>query len=127
MTNANNVYKLPDDADLRHYTLVEPTVCAVWAMDIAPIKPGQTVAISGTGGIGAILLNVILLSGAANVTVIEPVAEKRKAALAMGAQHVIDPFNEDVVSVGMALTDGKGFEVVFEASGSRRPPNRHWN
>lgn len=118
VTSASSVYRLPADADLRHFTIVEPTVCAVRALDLAPIQPGQTVAISGTGGIGAILLNLILLSGGAKVTVIEPVQAKREAALAMGATHTIDPFTQDVETEATRITGGKGFDVVFEASGN---------
>ncbi|MBN9106193.1 MAG: alcohol dehydrogenase catalytic domain-containing protein [Propionibacteriaceae bacterium] len=120
VTSANNVFALPDDADLKSFTITEPTVCAIRAMDLAPIQHGQTVAISGIGGIGAILLNAILLSGAAKVTVIEPVAAKRALALELGAAYAIDPATEDVVARADAITAGLGFDVVFEASGSPR-------
>lgn len=120
VTSANSVFRLPADADLKSFTITEPTVCAIRAMELAPIRHGQTVAISGVGGIGAILLNAILLSGAAKVTVIEPVAAKREMALRMGATHAIDPSAEDVVARANQITGGWGFDVVFEASGSPR-------
>lgn len=120
VTAVNSVFRLPADADLKTFTITEPTVCAIRAMDLAPIRHGQTVAISGVGGIGAILLNAILLSGAAKVTVIEPVAAKREMAVRMGAAYAIDPANEDVVARAAEITDGRGFDVVFEASGSPR-------
>lgn len=120
VTGASTVFKLPADGDLKSYTIVEPTVCAIRAMDLAPIKHGQTVAISGIGGIGAILMNAILLSGGARITVIEPVAAKREMALAMGAEFAIDPTAVDVVAEAERITDGRGFDVVFEASGSPR-------
>ncbi|HEY0189247.1 MAG TPA: alcohol dehydrogenase catalytic domain-containing protein [Cellulomonas sp.] len=118
VTGANTVYPLPAGADLRSFTLVEPTACAIRAMDLVPIRHGQTVAISGVGGIGAILLNAILLSGATEVTVIEPVEAKRAMALAMGAAHVLDPRTQDLAAEADRITDGLGFDVVFEASGS---------
>lgn len=120
VTSANSVFRLPDDADLKSFTITEPTVCAIRAMDLAPIKHGQTVAVSGIGGIGAILMNAILLSGAAKVTVIEPVAAKRQMALELGADHAIDPTSEDVSERAAQITHGLGFDVVFEASGSPR-------
>lgn len=118
VTSVNNVFPLPPDADLKSFAITEPTACAIRAMDIAPIGHGQTVAISGLGGIGAILMNAILLSGAAKITVIEPVPAKRAMALAMGATHVIDPADQDIEAEAAAITDGLGFDVVFEASGS---------
>ncbi|MDR1510257.1 MAG: alcohol dehydrogenase catalytic domain-containing protein [Synergistaceae bacterium] len=112
------VFKVPEGSDLKKYALAEPTNCTLRAMDLVPIKHGSTVAIAGIGGIGSIMLNQILLSGAARITAIDPVSEKRELALAMGAKHVIDPFHEDVVKRSMEITDGVGFDYVFEVSGS---------
>jgi (R,R)-butanediol dehydrogenase/meso-butanediol dehydrogenase/diacetyl reductase len=118
VTDATAVFKIPDDADLQKYALTEPANCTVRAMDLAPIRHGGTVAISGVGGIGSIMLNMILLSGAAKVTAIDPVESKRKNALAMGAQYTIDPFKEDVAARAGEITEGRGFDYVFEVSGA---------
>ena len=106
VTDVKTIYKL------------EPTNCCLRAMDLAPIRHGATVCVAGVGGIGSIMLNQILLSGAARITVIDPVPEKRELALSMGAQYAIDPFNEDAVARAMEITDGLGFDYVFEMSGS---------
>lgn len=118
VTDISAVFKLPDDADLKKYCLVEPTNCTLRAMDLAQVKHGATVAIAGIGGIGSILLNQLILSGASRITAIDPVPEKRKLALEMGAQYVIDPFNDNTVERAMEITDGFGFDYVFEVSGS---------
>lgn len=118
VTDVKTIYKLPDDADLKKYAIVEPINCCLRAIDLAPIRHGANVAIAGVGGIGSIMLNLIILSGAANITVIEPVEGKRKMALEMGAKYVIDPFNEDVEARTMEITDGEGFDQIFEMSGS---------
>ena len=111
------IYKIPDDADMRKYSLVEPTVCTIRAMDLSPIRHGQTVLVSGVGGIGSILLDMVIHSGASKITVSDPVLQKRENALAMGAQYAIDPINEDLVAKGMEITGGKGYDHVFEVSG----------
>ena len=118
VTDVKTIYKLPDNVELRDYAIVEPTNCCLRAMDLAPIRHGATVCVAGVGGIGSIMLNQILLSGAARITVIDPVPEKRELALSMGAQYAIDPFNEDAVARAMEITDGLGFDYVFEMSGS---------
>ncbi len=118
VTHSSAVFKIPEDADLKKYCLVEPVCCAIRAMDLAGMKHGHTVAVSGIGGIGAILLNLVLLNGGARITAIEPVESKRKLALAMGAVHTIDPHNEDIETKAMEITDGRGFDFVFEASGN---------
>jgi threonine dehydrogenase-like Zn-dependent dehydrogenase len=119
VANVNMVFKIPGNVrDIAPYCLAEPCASAMQGIDLAEIRIGNTVAISGTGGIGLILLNMLLLHGGTRVTVIEPVEGKRKLALAMGAEHAIDPFREDVLARCREITDGRGFDVVFEASGS---------
>ena len=115
--HATSVFKLPDDADMRHYTLTEPLGCVLRAMELANVQHGESVLVTGVGGIGIILLNAVLLSGAAKVTVSEPVAERRATALAMGAQYVIDPLNENFKERALEITEGKGFKHIFEMSG----------
>jgi 2-desacetyl-2-hydroxyethyl bacteriochlorophyllide A dehydrogenase len=115
--NARTTFKLPDDADLKIYTLTEPLGCVLRAMELANVKHGDTVLITGVGGIGALMLNALVLSGASRLTVSEPVAEKRANALAMGAQYVIDPTRDDFKARALEITDGKGFNHIFEMSG----------
>ncbi|MFP3156062.1 alcohol dehydrogenase catalytic domain-containing protein [Lachnospiraceae bacterium ZAX-1] len=124
VTDASAVFKIPDDANLQHFSLVEPANCTLRAMDLAPIPHGATVAVSGIGGIGGILLNQVILSGAAKITAIDPVEDKRKMALLMGAQYAINPFEGDLVEQALKITDGAGFDFVFEVSGSPKaaPP-----
>lgn len=116
--DVSQIYKIPDDGDYKKYCLVEPMTCAIRGIDIADIKIGQNVALSGAGGIGMILLNMILLQGGANVTVIEPVEGKRKLAQEMGAQYTIDPITENLRERAMEITNGQGFDVILEASGA---------
>ena len=118
VTDVSAVYKLPDDADLKYYSLAEPTTCAIRAMDLARISYGSKVAVSGVGGIGSILLNMLVLSGGTYITAIDPLAGKLESALKMGAQYVINPSQEDLVVRSMEITNGKGFDYIFEASGS---------
>ena len=113
----SGVYKVPDDADMRVYALAEPSVCVIRAMDLSPIRHGQTVLVSGIGGIGSILLDMVIHSGAAKITVSDPVAQKRENALSMGAQFAIDPINEDLIERGKEITGGRGYDHIFEVSG----------
>ncbi|SEJ29419.1 (R,R)-butanediol dehydrogenase / meso-butanediol dehydrogenase / diacetyl reductase [Propionispira arboris] len=118
VTDISAIFKIPDDANLMAYCLVEPANCTVRAMDLVGIKHGASVLISGIGGIGSIMLNMILLSGGAKITASDPVGPKRQLALDMGAQYVIDPMNENLVARAAEITDGCGFDYVFEMSGS---------
>jgi 2-desacetyl-2-hydroxyethyl bacteriochlorophyllide A dehydrogenase len=112
------VYALPDDVSLERGALLEPLTVALHVTDMADIRPGSTVAVSGAGTIGLLALQLALRSGAARVLVSEPMAEKRQLALDMGADVAVDPLSEDVLEAGRALTEGRGFDSVIEISGN---------
>jgi len=112
------VYKLKDTCSLQRGALIEPISVSQHGVDMCHIKPGQTVCISGGGAMGLIITMLVKASGATSLTVIEPIASKREKALELGAQYVIDPINQDRVEEAMKITNGRGFDVVIEASGS---------
>lgn len=114
----SQVYKLPDNVPLKKGCMLEPISIAVRLMDKVGMKFGQRVAICGGGPIGLLALQAIHMSGAAKLTLIEPIAERRELAKRFGAENVIDPTTEDTVQAGLALTDGRGFDVVIDCSGS---------
>ena len=53
-------------------------------MDLIGIQSGKTVAMYGMGAIGSLMLQLIRLTGAAKIIVIEREAEKRRLALELG-------------------------------------------
>lgn len=112
------IYVLPDDVSLETGALLEPLSVVVHAIDLANIRPGSSVAISGGGTLGLLLLQLAVRAGAARVLVSEPQEEKRRLALGMGADVAVDPRSEDVLEMGRGLTEGRGFDTVIEASGN---------
>jgi threonine dehydrogenase-like Zn-dependent dehydrogenase len=109
------IYALPDDVSLEAGSFLEPVSVAVHAIDIAGVRPGGTVAISGAGPIGLLCLQMALRAGAARVMVSEPVAGKRDVARKLGADVTADP-EENLEEIGLKLTEGRGFDTVIEAS-----------
>lgn len=118
VVNEQTVFKLPEDTDLSEAVYIEPISVCLHGIDLCRIKPGQTVAIFGGGGIGMILLQLAKIAGATSLTMIEPIDHKRETALRLGAEYVIDPGNENVLDEAMKITGGIGFDVAIEASGS---------
>lgn len=114
------VYKLADTCSMQKGALIEPISVSLHGIDLCKIKAGMSVAISGGGAMGLILTQLAYRSGATNLTVIEPIASKRELALKLGADHVIDPVSQDRKEEAMKITNGVGFDVVIEASGSVR-------
>ena len=113
------LYKVPKDIPFEHACLTEPINCASRGLQLANPQLGATICISGAGSIGLIMLDLIKYRGGTRITVIDPVKEKRELALEMGASFVIDPVNQNVVEEAMKITDGLGYDVVFEMSGAK--------
>jgi 2-desacetyl-2-hydroxyethyl bacteriochlorophyllide A dehydrogenase len=112
------IYPLQDDISLEVGALLEPVSVAVHAIDQAKVRTGSSVAICGGGPIGLLCLEVALKAGAAKTLLSEPIPEKRALAEKLGADVTVDPFKEDIITVGKKMTDGRGFNVVIDASGS---------
>lgn len=108
---------LPDDISMERGAMLEPVTIATHAVDLGNILPGKTVAISGGGTIGLLVQQIAMHAGAARVLVSDPMPEKREMAMRLGADWIVDPSKDDLVKVGRELTDGRGFDTVFECSG----------
>jgi len=86
----------------------------VLAEDIA----GKTALVTGAGPLGLLTVGVARASGATKIIVSEPMEFRRKKALELGADVVIDPTKEDVVKRVMEETGGIGVDVLLELSGA---------
>lgn len=88
------------------------------AMFTAGVRPGESVAVVGCGGVGLNVLQGAALCGAAAVIAID--ANERKAAIAraFGAtETIISRDAEEVVRQVRDLTAGRGADHTFEAVG----------
>lgn len=112
------VWKIPDSISLEEASLTEVVGASMPAIELAPFQFGDSVVVSGAGSCGLIILQLARLRGGTKLTVIEPVEAKRRLALKVGADYVIDPGTQDIVAEAMKITEGRGFDRVIEASGN---------
>jgi S-(hydroxymethyl)glutathione dehydrogenase/alcohol dehydrogenase len=82
----------------------------------AQVKPGDTVAVWGVGGIGLNVIRGAYLRGADPIIAVDLEGDKEAIAREFGATHFIDNSKEDPVPLIQELTDG-GVDFVFEATG----------
>ncbi|MGI6217750.1 MAG: zinc-dependent alcohol dehydrogenase [Coriobacteriales bacterium] len=115
---AAQVFKIPDDVDLDVAAMTEPFAIAVNAILKSGLSAGMSVFVIGAGSIGQMLVQLARISGASLVATSARTAYKRDLALEMGADIAIDPTAQDVVQASLDATDGRGFDIVIEASGS---------
>lgn len=113
----SQVYRLPDSVSLKQGCLLEPVSIAVRMMDKVQPKLGMRIAVNGGGPIGLLGIQAFKMMGATDLTLIEPIAERRALAARYGADHVIDPTRQDLAAETAAITEGRGFDVVVDCSG----------
>jgi 2-desacetyl-2-hydroxyethyl bacteriochlorophyllide A dehydrogenase len=84
----------------------------------AAIPLGADVVVSGLGVIGQIVARLARRTGARSVIGVDRLAQRRDAALAGGATHVLNPDTDKVAEAVRGLTDGRGADIVIEVSGA---------
>ncbi|MBY4949637.1 Zn-dependent alcohol dehydrogenase [Cupriavidus respiraculi] len=85
----------------------------------ANVRPGETVAVVGCGGIGLAAINGAAIAGAGRIIAIDRVPGKLELARRFGATDVIDASSTDVVDAVRTLTRG-GVHHAFEAIGLKQ-------
>lgn len=121
---AENCFPLPEGIDAAEGALLEPLGIAIHTVDLAHLKPGQTVAVLGAGPIGLLTAAVARVGGASVVYMTEPLASRREFALQYVADAALNPDETDVVAEIMRLTGGRGVDVAFEAAGAAETPQQ---
>lgn len=116
----SQVYRLPDGVSLKTGCLLEPVSVAVRIADKTRVRVGDRVLISGGGPIGQLAAQVMARYGATSLTMVEPIAARRELALRHGVRHAIDPVGEDLAARTAEITDGRGYDIVIDASGATR-------
>ena len=87
------------------------------AVNTARVRPGDTVAVAGLGGVGIAVVQGARLAGAARIIGADPVAERRERALRFGATDVVDPEAQPLHRAARELTGGVGVDAAFDAVG----------
>jgi hypothetical protein len=100
--------------------LTEPTSVAYEGMftRAGGFKPGGVVAVFGAGPIGLASVALAQAAGASQVIAVDPLAERRDLATALGATLALDPTAVNVSEAVADATRGNGAAMVVESSGA---------
>lgn len=110
---------VPIPADVP-FTVASMFGCAVLTgagavINTAAVRPGQSTVVYGLGGVGLSAVLGARAAGAYPVIAVDPVEDKRRLALRLGATHAFDPAGAS--GAVRALTGG-GAELGVEAVGA---------
>ena len=100
--------KVPHSRYLIPFDGIDPALAATYACSgltayaaiqkVMPLDPADTVALIGAGGLGLAAVAVLRALGHAAILVVDPNADRRAAALEMGASIAIDGSGPDVAA-----------------------------
>jgi S-(hydroxymethyl)glutathione dehydrogenase/alcohol dehydrogenase len=96
VVNEASCIKIDKDVPLDRACLLGGGVVTGWGSSVyaAEVKPGDTVAVVGVGGIGANAIQGAKLAGAKRIIAIDPVEFKREKAMEFGATHTFSSMEE---------------------------------
>jgi L-iditol 2-dehydrogenase len=115
---AANVVKIPDDLGFDLASFVEPSAVVVHGLDQVSLKAGATVAVVGCGTIGQLAVQWARIYGAGKVYALDTEDQKLDVAREAGADASFNVMNADFTAHFLAMTQGRGVDLVIESSGN---------
>jgi S-(hydroxymethyl)glutathione dehydrogenase/alcohol dehydrogenase len=115
---AEGAITVGDDVDLSLGCLIGCglTTGVMSVIKRANVRPGDSVAVFGCGGVGLSAIEGARLVSAYPVIAVDPVRKKRELAERLGATHTIDPEEGEVVSQVRTIM-ARGVDFAFDALG----------
>jgi len=110
------VFPLGDKVPVHFGILAEPLSCVVRSIKRSHIKPEEKAVVIGAGLMGLLFMKVLKHRGN-RVVVVQRSEARRKLALSMGADLVVDPQQEGWENLVIDYTGGYGAEAIFYTAG----------
>uniref|UniRef100_A0A7C5XGU7 Alcohol dehydrogenase n=1 Tax=Ignisphaera aggregans TaxID=334771 RepID=A0A7C5XGU7_9CREN len=115
---AKAVYRIPKDIPFDVAALAEPISCILHGIDLASPYNVHSIAIFGAGPIGLIFLILLKRFTSAKIAVFEVASHRIDMAKVIGADIVENPLNIDIAKIANEVSNGRGFDMVIDASGN---------
>lgn len=116
--SSRKLFKVPNDIDLKLAVLTEPLAVAVHDVKRSSLQVRDKALIIGGGPIGVLIAMVAELAGAGEVIISEVSQYRIDFAEKLGYK-TLNPASENFNAQMDKITKGKGFDVVYEVSGSK--------
>ena len=113
-----NAFKIPDEVSLFEAAVTTDLAYVIGVVKRSGAGIGDSAVIMGAGPIGLRVLEVAKLSGISPIIVSEPIDYRAGCARDLGADHVVNPLEEDPVKSVLDITNGEGVDFVYDTVGS---------
>lgn len=106
---------VPDGLQDSRAALVEPLAVCLSALRPHALGPGRRLLVVGCGPLGLLTIHVALARGA-SVVAVEPVAERRAVAGALGAQVVLETVDAIEPAAADVAVDAVGIQATWDGA-----------
>jgi L-iditol 2-dehydrogenase len=113
---AASCFPVPHSMDATTATMLEPFGVAIHALDLARLRPGESVAVIGCGPIGLCLLRLAVHAGAGLAFAVDRLPWRAALAQHFGPSTAFCADQTDIVDAILQATGGRGVDVAFEAA-----------
>jgi len=114
---ARTLHRLPDTVSLHQGALIEPLAVACHDVARSRVRAHEKAVVLGGGPIGQLIAQVATSIGAE--VLISEVSDVRIEFARQNGIETVNPTQQDIAQVVDRWTDGKGADVIFEASGAQ--------
>src|SRR5205814_1114612 len=120
LVHENAIVKIRKDMPLDLAALIGCGVITGYGavVNTAGVRPGETVAVIGCGGVGMAAINGAAIAGAGRIIAIDTNPAKLQLATKLGATDLVNPKEGDPVQKVKDLTGG-GVQYSFEVLGAK--------
>lgn len=118
LANTSNAIKVRKDAPLE---LLGPLGCGIQTgagsiMKAMACAADSSLLITGGGAVGLAAVMGGVVQGCGTIIVVEPHPERRELALSIGATHVIDPLNTEILAEAVKEIQPLGVDYGFDTT-----------
>ena len=117
----DNVVMVPDDMNLRHAAMAEPSAVALHAIRQVGLKGFERVAIWGIGPIGLLVAMWLKQFGVKQIILVARDQKKLDFASSIGFTNLVNSSKENVVKTIQEMTDNEGVHICVEGTGASQP------
>ena len=119
----DKVEKIRNGMSFKDALCIEPATFAHGAIRDSHLRSGDRVGVFGLGAIGLLTIQMAKLQGAMIIVGVDPIEARRKLALKMGADLVLDPTKLDVGYEIRKNIYKAGLDVAIDFSGQTKALN----
>jgi 2-desacetyl-2-hydroxyethyl bacteriochlorophyllide A dehydrogenase len=122
-SSAQLTFKVPEGLSPKEASFFRLGAIVLQGIRKSRVELGESAIVLGLGLIGQIAAQLLKLSGALPVVAVDLVNNRLSTAKALGADYTFNPSKVDVEEEVKKVTEGKGANIVIEATGSPEAVN----